>query len=139
MIFIFSYAYSWVWGLLPILGVLLILASYLPLFWLYNFILKVVGHVCLYLGIFILGACYCNNLWKQQTIALETKVMEQVYKSTEVNVNINKQVLNTSKLLESRKEKLNEYIDTEIITYDTMCSFPAEFTLLHNELTESLK
>ena len=139
MFFIFKIFPTWIWYILPILGLLGILLSYLPQLKMYDFIFKIVGCTTIAVGIFLLGMLYCDNTWNQAAAELQAKVTEMQAKSQSLNQTIKEKVVVKTQVIKERGDDIVKYVDREVVKYDSTCVIPKEFVEAHNHAAEPPK
>ena len=139
MFFIFKMTPNWIWYVLPALGLLGFLASYLPQLKTYDFIIKSIACATIVIGIFILGVLYCDNTWKDATKELEAKVAEIQIKSNATNEIIREKLVTKTQVVKTRGEDVIRYIDREVTKADAGCIIPKEFVEAHNRAAEQPK
>lgn len=139
MFFIFKILPDWIWGLALLSGILAFLLSYLPQAKLYALPLKIVGGMVVAATIFIFGMLYCDNTWKQAAQELQARVDVAEAKSQTVNETIKEKVVYKTQVITKRGSDNVQFIDREVVKYDTTCVLPKEFVQAHNRAAEQPK
>ena len=139
MFFIFKIIPDWFWWLLPALGLLGFLLSYLPQLKTYELILKVLSCTTLAVGSFILGMLYCDNTWNTTAKELQAKVTEMQIKSEGINETLKEKIIYRTQIVKQRGADTAHYIEREVTKYDTTCVIPPEFVTAHNRAAEPPK
>lgn len=137
MFFIFKITPDWIWWLLPVLGLLAYCASYLPTAKNYALIIKSIGCATIAIGIFILGALYADNTWKEAAKELQAKVVALQAQSQVVNAEVKEKLVIKTQIVKTRGDNIIQYIDREVS--DAGCTIPSEFVKAHNQAAEQPK
>lgn len=139
MFFIFKITPDWIWWILPVLGLLALCASYLPPAKNYALLIKSIGCATIAIGIFILGALYADNTWKEAAKELQAKVVALQAQSEAVNTTLKEKVIIKTQIVKTRGEDIVKYVDREVTKYDASCIIPKEFVEAHNRAAEQPK
>lgn len=139
MFFIFKIIPDWFWWLLLIAGLSGYFLSHLKLLKPYELILKIASPITIAAAIFVLGMLYCDNAWKQAAQELQAKVDVAEAQSKVVNTEIQEKVVYKTKVVRERGADTVQYINREVVKYDTTCVIPAEFVAAHNRAAEPPK
>ena len=96
--------------------------------------------ICLIvLGTFMSGAIYDNNAWLSRVKEMEDKVAKAEQESKEANDRINEMVDNTKEKIVEKQVILKQYVDREIVKYDSTCTIPKEFIDVYNKATDDVR
>lgn len=139
MFFIFKIIPDWFWWLLLIAGLSGYFLSHLKLLKPYELILKIASPITIAAAIFVLGMLYCDNAWKQAAQELQAKVDVAEAQSKVVNTEIQEKVVYKTKVVRERGADTVQYINREVVKYDTTCVIPTEFVAAHNRAAEPPK
>jgi uncharacterized membrane protein len=139
MFLIFKILPDWIWWLLLASGLIGFFASYLPLAKKYAVVFKSFGLITTASTIFILGALYADNTWKQAAKELEAKVQVAEAQSQAANETIKEKIIYRTQIVKQRGTDTVQYIDREVTKYDTTCVIPLEFITAHNRAAEPPK
>ena len=128
-------------------GVALYVASklvrWIPMMGMYKTPAEIVGVVLIALGAYMLGGQAADQRWQDKVDAVEAKLKIAEEQSKEANVEIQKKSDVKVKYIQGRTEIIKEYIDREIVKYDTKfapggeCAIPREFVRAHNDAAEA--
>jgi hypothetical protein len=133
MFWIFKFTPDFVWYLLPILGLVSLGLSRVPVLYMYRTVLSIAGTVVLALGLYTLGMLYANNAWQQAAQELQAKVAAAEAQSQVVNEVVREKLVTQTKIVKQRGETVVKYIDREVVKLDERCTIPPEFVNAHNK------
>ena len=119
--------------MLPILGLVSLGLSRVPVFYMYRSVLSIAGTVVLALGLYTLGMLYANNAWQQAAQELQAKVEVAEAKSQVVNEVVREKLVTQTQIVKQRGETVVKYIDREVVKLDVGCVVPPEFVSAHNQ------
>ena len=130
-------------------GVALFVASklvrWIPMMGMYKLPAEIAGVVLLALGSYMLGGQAADQRWQEKVEAVEAKIKAAEEQSKDANVEIQKKTDTQIKYIRGRTEIVREYIDREVVKYDTKfapggeCAIPKEFVRAHNDAAEAPK
>ena len=130
-------------------GVALYVASklvrWIPMMGMYRTPAEIAGVVLLAIGAYMLGGQAADQRWQEKVDAVEAKLKVAEEQSKEANVEIEKKSDAKIKYIRGRTEVVKEYIDREVVKYDTKfapggeCAIPKEFVRAHNDAAEAPK
>ena len=130
-------------------GVALFVASklvrWIPMMGMYKLPAEIAGVVLLALGSYMLGGQAADQRWQEKVDAVEAKIKVAEEQSKDANVEIQKKTDTQIKYIRGRTEIVREYIDREVVKYDTIfapggeCAIPKEFVRAHNDAAEAPK
>jgi hypothetical protein len=130
-------------------GVALFVASklvrWIPMMGMYKLPAEIAGVVLLALGSYMLGGQAADQRWQEKVDAVEAKIKVAEEQSKDANVEIQKKTDTQIKYIRGRTEIVREYIDREVVKYDTKfapggeCAIPKEFVRAHNDAAEAPK
>lgn len=90
-------------------------------------------------SIYMIGAISNNDAWLARVKDLEIKVAEAETKSANVNAEIAEKTIIKTRVVRERGQDIVQYIDREVVKYDTTCVIPSEFVTAHNRAAEAPK
>ena len=148
----------WMFGLLPdfvlvlvawaaaLGGVVLFVASklvrWIPMMGQYRTPAELVGVVLIALGAYMLGGQAADHRWQARVDEVQAKLKAAEEQSNQANTEIEKKADVKIKYIRGRTEVVKQYIDREIVKYDTkfaaggQCAIPLEFVRAHNDAAE---
>jgi hypothetical protein len=129
-----------VFHLILITGVLAIIAGLVlrmvPLINKYALPIQVAGILLTVIGVWYEGGMAKDTEWKAKVAEVEKKVAEAEAKSAKVNTTIVTKIVKKLELVRTRGNDVIQYVDREIVKYDTVCPIPAEVVKAHNMAAE---
>jgi len=97
------------------------------------------------LGVYLWGSYSTEMRWRNEVAEMQRKVDEAHAQATAANKMIVENTTVKVKYIKGRTEYITQYIDKEIVKYDTkflpggQCEIPQEFIKAHNDAAEALK
>lgn len=88
---------------------------------------------------YMIGAISNNDAWLARVQELETKVAEAEAKSATTNTDIVQKTIIKTQVVRERGQDIIQYVDREVVKYDTACVIPQEFVQAHNKAAEAPK
>jgi len=132
-LFLLKFIPVWFGWLLVLAGTVGYFAS--PLFptILYKKLSKIIGCVVVFLGIYLLGMKYVDNWWLAEAKKLQEQIELAEKQSAVVNTVVEEKIVVKKQVIETRGKDIINYIDREIVKYDTTCVIPKDFVDVHNK------
>jgi len=90
-------------------------------------------------GVYFWGYSTNEKKWQLKVKELEVKVAEAKAESEKVNVQIVEKIVTKTQVVKERGKNLIQYVDREIVKYDSKCEIPDEAIISLNEATERNK
>jgi hypothetical protein len=121
------------------------LVRWIPMMGMYKMPAEIAGVVLLAIGAYMLGGQAADDRWQARVDAVEAQLKIAEEQSKEANVEIQKKSDVKIKYIRGRTEVIREYIDKEVVKYDTKfapggeCAIPKEFVRAHNDAAEAPK
>jgi hypothetical protein len=119
--------------------------QWLPAIALYKPPAELAGVVLLVIGSWMLGGQAADDRWQAKVAEVEAKLKAAEEQSTVANIKIETKIKEQIKYIRGRTEIVREYIDREVVKYDTkfmpggICEIPQEFVKAHNDAAEGPK
>jgi len=135
----------WIFYALLGIGVLGLAATYLmrflpiPGLYLYKTPIQLGSVALIVLGTFMSGAIHNEEAWLAKVRELEVKVKESEAKSAEENVKIVEKVVTKTNVIREKGKDVVQYIDREVVKYDSKCEIPKEAVIAVNKAAEGVK
>lgn len=135
----------WIFYALLGIGVLGLAATYLmrflpiPGLYLYKTPIQLGSVALIVLGTFMSGAIHNEEAWLEKVRELEVKVKESEAKSAEENVKIVEKVVTKTNVIREKGKDVVQYIDREVVKYDSKCEIPKEAVIAVNKAAEGVK
>lgn len=143
--FILKWLPDWIFYVTLIVGVLGFLSTYLlryipiPQIFMYKTPIQLVSVFFIVLGTFMSGAIYDNNAWLDRVKEMEERVAKAELESKEANDKINEQVEEVKEKIVEKQVILKQYVDREVVKYDSSCTIPKEFIDVYNKATDDVR
>jgi uncharacterized membrane protein YqgA involved in biofilm formation len=131
--FILKFIPLWFCGLLVLAGTIGYFASRLLPTILHRKLSKIIGCAVVFLGIYLLGMKYVDNWWQAQAQKLQEQIVLAEKQSATVNTVVEEKIVVKKQIIETRGKDIINYIDREVVKYDTTCVIPKEFIEAHNK------
>ena len=134
---------NFVFHLLVVSGAVGVVASLrfskIPFVSRYKTPIQLVSIAALVVGIFFEGAISNEAKAQAQISALQVKVAESEAAAAKENIKIVEKVVYKDKIIRQRGEDIIQYVDREIVKYDSQCVIPKEFIDVVNKAAEQPK
>ena len=117
----------------------------LPAIYIYKTPIQLISVALIAIGTYMSGAISNEEAWIARVQELEAKVEAAQVESVKENVKIETKVVTKTQVIKQRGEDIIQYIDKEIVKYDTKflpggeCEIPKEFIQAHNKAAEAPK
>ena len=134
----------WILTLLPVwiihtvlgAGVLGLLIAFfvqrIPFIKTYGYLIKIVSSILLVLGLFLQGALAYKESTALAVAKLEAKLAKAEAKSAQTNTVIVEKIVKDTEVVRVKGKTITEYVDREVIKYNTVCPLPSEVIRAHN-------
>lgn len=96
-------------------------------------IVRIVALIVFIISTYLLGMQRANKWWQAEADKLEAKVAELAQRGEQVNEVIKERVVYQTKVVRERGQNVVQYVDREVVKYDTKCEIPKEFVQAHNQ------
>ena len=113
--------------------------TFIPFVSSYKTPIQIVSIIALVVGIFFEGAIYNEAKAQAQISALQVKVAEAEAAAAKENIKIVEKIVYKDKIIRQRGEDIVQYVDREIVKYDSQCVIPKEFIEAVNKAVEQPK
>ena len=81
----------------------------------------------------MLGGVANEEKWLARVAELEKKIAESEVKSEQANVKIVTKIVTKEKVIREKADAVVQYIDREVVKFDTKCEIPKEFVKAVND------
>ena len=139
----------WFCNILLLIGIVLTAAGFfahrIPMVWQYQLPFRILGIALLVAGVYFRGGYSTEMMWRERVAEVETRLKVAEQQSAEANDSLAKKAEEKIKYIRGKTEYINQYIDREVIKYDTkfmpggICEIPQEFIKSHNDAAEKPK
>lgn len=136
---------DWIFYGTLLVGVIGFLSTYLiryipiPTIYMYKTPIQLVSVFFIVLGTFMSGAIYDNHAWLDRVKEMEEKVVKAEQESREANDKINQEVEEVKEKIVEKQVVLKQYVDREVVKYDSSCTIPKEFIDVYNKATDDVR
>lgn len=107
-------------------------AHRIPLVWQYQMPFKFVGIALLVLGVYFRGGYSVEMQWRERVAEVEAKLALAEKQSQEANIKIETKGKEKIRVIKENGMVIKQYIDREIVKYDSTCVIPDEVVKAHN-------
>ena len=134
---------DWIFHLLLAVGICGLVVSYfmkfIPFVYLYKTPIQLVSVVVVVGSMFMLGAAWNDQVWKDRVAEMEQKVAAAEVKSAEENVKIVTKIVKKTEIVRTKGDEIIKYVDKEVVKYNDKCEIPNEFVKALNDAAEVSK
>ena len=135
------------WIFYGILGIGLIgwLVTYLlkfiplPQLFIYRNPIQIISVVLIIIGVYMSGSIANNKAWEARVLEVQTKLLQAEAKAAEETIRIVEKVVVQQKVVRERGRDVVQYVDREVVKYDTKCEIPQPFVDAHNRAAETAR
>ena len=135
----------WIFYAAFFVGLLGFIATYLlrfvpiPALFMYKTPIQIVSAILMVVGVYMAGAISNEEAWLAKVKELEVKVAEAEAKSQQVNVQVVEKVVTKTQVVRERGKDIVQYVDREVVKYDSKCEIPKEAVTAVNQAAEGVK
>ena len=90
----------------------------------------------LVLGVYFRGGLAVETEWRERVAAVEARLAEAEKASAEANVKIESKTQKKTTEIRQRTSYIRQYVDREVVRYDSQCVIPQPFIEAHNRAAE---
>lgn len=134
---------DWIFHFLLAVGICGLVVSYfmkfIPFVYLYKTPIQLVSVVVVVGSMFMLGAAWNDQVWKDRVAEMEQKVAAAEVKSAEENVKIVTKIVKKTEIVRTKGDEIIKYVDKEVVKYNDKCEIPNEFVKALNDAAEVSK
>jgi len=131
----------WFCNILLLVGVAATVAGFvahrIPLVTQYQLPFQVLGIALLVLGVYFRGGVAVEETWRERVAAVEAKLALSEKASAEANVQIDSRSQKKTTEIRQRTQYIRQYVDREVVRYDSQCVIPEPFIEAHNRAAEA--
>lgn len=139
----------WILNLLPefVLHILLLvgilgtvagfLLGFIPFIGKYKFPIQVISIIILVFAVYLQGGIAERQIHEIEMAKLKAKLAEAEAKSAKVNTEIVTKILTKNKIVKEKGDTIVEYIDREVIKYDSTCKIPLSVISSHDAAAQN--
>jgi len=134
---------NWIFYAVLLVGVFGLVMSYflrfIPFLYMYKTPIQIGSIATIVVGTFMSGAIYDNDAWEAKVKEMEAKVAAAETQSKEENVKIVEKVVTKTNVIREKGKDVVQYIDREVVKYDSKCEIPKEAVIAVNKAAEGVK
>ena len=131
----------WFCNILLLVGLVLTIAGFfshrIPVLGSYQLAFKIAGIALLVLGVYFRGGVAVEQQWRERVAAVEARLAEAEKVSAQANTQIETKAQKKTTEVRQRTQYIRQYVDREVVKYDTTCTIPQPFIDAHNRAAEA--
>ena len=131
----------WFCNILLFVGIVATVAGFvahrIPGVWQYQLAFKIGGIVLLVLGVYFRGGLAVETEWRERVAAVEARLAVAEKASAEANGKIDARAQQRTAQVRERTQYIRQYVDREVVKYDSQCVIPEPFVQAHNRAAEA--
>jgi hypothetical protein len=135
----------WLFYVVLALGLFGLVVTYLlkfiplPIIHVYKTPLQIVSIILVVIGVYMLGSIANERAWQARIKELEVKLAQAEAEGAKENIKIVEKVVVQQKIVRERGQNIVQYVDREVVKYDTKCEIPQPFVDAHNRAAEKIQ
>jgi len=133
----------WFCNILLVAGVVLTVTAFfiktLPFINQYRIPAQVLGIALLIMGVYLRGGLAVEQTWRERVAELEAQIVVAQAASQDANTKIETRVIKKTEYITRRGQDIVQFVDREVVKYDTTCVIPEPFIQAHNRAAEPVK
>lgn len=136
---------NWIFYVILCIGLIGWLVTYLlkfiplPQLFIYRNPIQIISVVLIVIGVYMSGSIANNEAWEAKVREVQAKLLEAEVKAAEETVRIVEKVVVQQKVVRERGRDVVQYVDREVVKYDTKCEIPQPFVDAHNKAAETAR
>ena len=131
----------WFCNILLLTGIVATVAGFfahrIPVLGQYQLAFKIAGIALLVLGVYFRGGVAVEQQWRERVAAVEAQLAIAEKASAEANTQIETKAQKKTTEVRQRTQYIRQYVDREVVKYDTTCTIPPPFIDAHNRAAEA--
>lgn len=130
---------NWIFYAILLLGLLAFAATYLlklipiPALYVYRTPIQIVSVLMIVFGVYMSGSIANNESWLAKVREVEAKLAEAEAKGAIETVKVVERIVVQEKIVREKGQNTIQYIDREVVKYDSKCEIPDPFIDAHNQ------
>jgi hypothetical protein len=135
----------WLFYMVLALGLIGLVVTYLlrfiplPVIHVYKTPLQIGSIILVVIGVYMLGSIANERAWQTKIKELEVKLAQAEAEAAKENIKIVEKVVVQQKIVRERGQNIVQYVDREVVKYDTRCEIPQPFVDAHNRAAEKIQ
>ena len=130
----------WFCNVLLLTGVVATTAGFfahrIPGLWQFQLGFKIAGIALLVLGVYFRGGLAVETEWRERVAEVEAQLAVAEKASAEANTKIDARAQKKTTEIRQRTQYIRQYVDREVVKYDSQCVIPQPFVQAHNRAAE---
>ena len=133
---------DWIFYAVGLVGLIGLFSTYLlrfipiPAIYMYKTPIQLVSIVLIGFATYMSGGIANEEKWNARVKEVEAKVAAAEVESVKQNVKIVEKVVKKTEYITRKGNDVIQYVDREIVKYDSSCVIPKEFVKAHNDATD---
>ena len=133
---------DWIFYAIGFVGLIGLFSTYLlqfipiPAISMYKAPIQLVSIVLIGFATYMSGGIANEAKWNARVKEVEAKVAAAEVESAKQNVKIIEKVVKKTEYITKKGNDVIQYVDREIVKYDSLCVIPKEFIKAHNDATD---
>jgi hypothetical protein len=133
---------NWIFYAVGLVGLIGLFSTYLLRFipisaiYMYKTPIQLVSIVLIGFATYMSGGIANEEKWNARVKEVEAKVAAAEVESVKQNVKIVEKVVKKTEYITRKGNDVIQYVDREIVKYDSSCVIPKEFVKAHNDATD---
>ena len=133
---------NWIFYAIGLVGLIGLFSTYLlrfipiPAIYMYKTPIQLVSIVLIGFATYMSGGIANEAKWNARVKEVEAKVAAAEVESAKQNVKIIEKVVKKTEYITKKGNDVIQYVDREIVKYDSSCVIPKEFVKAHNDATD---
>ena len=133
---------DWIFYAVGLVGLIGLFSTYLlrfipiPAIYMYKTPIQLVSIVLIGFATYMSGGIANEAKWNARVKEVEAKVAAAEVESAKQNVKIVEKVVKKTEYITRKGNDVIQYVDREIVKYDSSCVIPKEFIKAHNDATD---
>jgi hypothetical protein len=133
---------DWIFYAVGLVGLIGLFSTYLlrfipiPAIYMYKTPIQLVSVLLIGFATYMSGGIANEEKWNARVKEVEAKVAAAEVESVKQNVKIVEKVVKKTEYITRKGNDVIQYVDREIVKYDSSCVIPKEFVKAHNDATD---
>lgn len=105
---------------------------FLPWLSTYYRLLQIISLILLVLGVYFRGGYSVEKIWREQSAEMQARIAKAEEDARNATGVIEEKIVYKTKLVKEQSAAIVQYVDREIVKYDSTCVIPKEVVDAHN-------
>ena len=127
---------NWVFHIMLLVGVLTLISSWvlgmIPVISKYSIPMQLLGIIAIVAGVWYEGGIAKDQQYKAEIAAYELKIANAKTETVVVNGKVDTKIIYKTSTITEKGADVIQYVDREVVKYDSTCIIPQEFVTAHN-------